>query len=139
MLAVANSAYVTPPKFGVIFPDIELAVCNVLRNQSLGGIRVGNKVPTTRPSEFIRVLRTGGVMETIRSEAAQVTVEAWAQTEFRASAILAICRAIINRSEGIVFGAKELSGPINLPDPSTAQIRYTMSFQIRARGAAITV
>lgn len=130
MLAVAEA---------VLFPDVELAVCNALRSTALGGLPVGIKVPPVRPAEFIRVLRTGGVTETIRSEAAQITVEAWAQTEFRASAILAICRAILSRSEGALFGAKELSGPINLPDPSTAQIRYTMSFHIRARGAAITV
>ena len=122
----------------VLFPDVELLVCNLLRNPILG-LPVGIKVPTTRPAEFIRILRTGGVTESIRSEAAQITVEAWAQSEQRASFILSQCRAIINRAEGSLFGARELSGPINLPDPTTAQIRYTMSFQIRARGAALTV
>lgn len=123
---------------GVLFPDVELAVCNALRNPLIG-LPVGNKVPATRPAEFVRVLRTGGLRESMRSEAAQITVEAWAGTEARASLILSQCRAVLNRSDGVLFGVHELSGPINLPDPSTAQIRYTMSFQVRARGTSVTV
>ena len=122
----------------VLFPDVELELCNLLRNPLIG-LPVGNKIPTTRPDEFLRVLRTGGIKETLLTEAAQITVEAWAQTELRASQILNQARAIINRSEGALFGARELSGPANLPDPLSAHIRYTMSFQIRARGQAVTV
>lgn len=123
---------------GVLFPDVELAVCNALRNPLIN-LPVGVKVPTTRPAEFVRVLRTGGFAESLRSEAAQITVEAWAQTETRASLILSQCRAVLNRSEGALFGVIEMSGPANLPDPTTAQIRYTMSFQVRARGTSVTV
>jgi len=122
----------------VEFPDVELAVCEALR-VPLVGVPVVADVPAARPAEFIRVLRTGGPRETLRTEAAQITVEGWAGSKQRAKFLLNRCRAILNRSEGALFGVIELSGPADLPDPTTAQIRYTMSFQIRAHGAALTV
>lgn len=122
----------------VEFPDVELAVCAALRHPLIG-VPVVVDVPSTRPAEFIRVMRTGGPRETLKTEAAQITVEGWAASKQRAQFLLNRCRAILNRSEGALFGVVELSGPANLPDPTTAQHRYTMSFQIRAHGAALTV
>jgi len=131
MLAVAE---------GVKFIDVPAAVCSTLRaSPLLTGLYVGTTVPATRPSEFFRVLRTGGPKETLKSEAAQITVEAWAGTEARASDLLSTARAILNAADAQLFGVREFSGPANLPDPTTAQIRFTMSFQIRARGTAVTV
>lgn len=131
MLAVAE---------GVKFPDVSKVVCASLKaSPLLAALYIGTTVPPTRPAEFIRVLRTGGPRETLRSEAAQITVEAWAQTEARASDLLSMARAILNASDAQLFGVREFSGPANLPDPTTAQVRFTMSFQIRARGTAITV
>jgi len=125
---------------GVKFIDVPLAVCASLRASSLlTGLYVGTVVPSTRPAEFIRVLRTGGMKETVRSEAAQITVEAWAGTEARASDLLSTARAILNAADAQLFGVREFSGPANLPDPTTAQVRFTMSFQIRAHGTVITV
>lgn len=124
---------------GVKFRDIPQLVCDRLRHPLLAGILVGTKVPTNRPPEFIRVLRTGGIKESLISEAAQITIEAWAQDETRASDLLNTARAILNAADGQLFGVREFGGPANLPDPTTAQIRFTMSFQIRARGTAVTV
>lgn len=115
-----------------------MLVCATLRTPTLG-VPVGTAVPSARPPEFVRVLRTGGLKESVISEAAQITVEAWAQTEARASDLLSTARAILNAADSTLFGVHEFSGPINLPDPTTAQIRFTMTFQIRARGTVITV
>lgn len=123
----------------ILFRDIEALVCNYLRHPLLGGIHVGIRVPPARPAEFIRILRFGGMKETLISEAAIISVEAWAQTEARASLLLSQCRALLNAADGTIYGVHEVSGPANLPDPTTAQIRFTMSFQIRARGTALTV
>jgi len=125
---------------GVKFIDVPAVVCSTLRSSALlTGLYVGTVVPPTRPAEFIRVMRTGGAKETVRSEAAQITVEAWAGTEARASDLLSTARAILNAADAQLFGVREFSGPANLPDPTTAQIRFTMSFQIRARGTVVTV
>lgn len=125
---------------GVKFVDVPMAVCHYLgASPLLTGLYVGTTVPATRPTEFFRVLRTGGAKETLRSEAAQITVEAWAGKEDRASDLLNTARAILNAADSQLFGVQELSGPANLPDPTTAQIRFTMSFLVRARGVAVTV
>lgn len=129
MLAVAEA---------VLFRDIEALVCTYLRKPLLGSIQIGIRIPSTRPAEFIRVMRTGGPRETVASEAAQITVEAWAQSESRASLLLSQCRALLNAADETIYGVRELSGPANLPDPVSSQIRYTQSFQVRARGAVIT-
>ena len=122
----------------VLYRDVEALVCTYLRRPLLGTIQIGIRVPSPRPSEFIRVLRTGGPKETLVSEAAQITVEAWAQTEARASLLLSQCRALLNAADETIYGVRELSGPANLPDPLSAQVRYTQSFQVRARGTVIS-
>lgn len=123
----------------VKFIDAPAAVCAYLRGSSLlAGIYVGTVVPTTRPAEFFRVLRTGGIRETVRSEAAQITVEAWAANESRAYDLLSTARALLNAADSQIYGVREFAGPANLPDPATGSIRYTMTFQIRARGTAVT-
>jgi hypothetical protein len=140
MLAVAEA---------VLFRDVEALVCNYLRPHFVPGMtvvpgpalalgmQVGIRIPNPRVPEFIRVLRTGGPKETLVSEAAQITVEAWAQTEYRASQLLSLCRALLNAADETIYGVREFSGPANLPDPLSAQSRYTQSFQVRARGTVI--
>lgn len=123
---------------GVLFPDVELALCNALRNPLLG-VPVVADIPVTRPAEFVRVIRTGGPRETLRSEAALLAVEAWASTKARASQLAREARAVIFALDGQLFGAREVAGPAYLPDPSSAQIRYTMTVQVRARGQSVTV
>ena len=122
----------------VLFRDVEALVCTFLRKPPLGSIQIGVRIPNPRPPEFIRVLRTGGPKETLVSEAAQITVEAWAQTEDRAALLLSQCRAVLNAADETIYGVREFSGPANLPDPLSAQIRYTQSFQVRARGTVIS-
>lgn len=125
---------------GVKYPDVPLAVCSLLQQSSLlTGLYIGSTIPPTRPKEFLLVLRTGGIKETLRSEAAQITVEAWAQSKARASDLLSSARAILNAADGALFGVEEFGGMGDLPDPTTAQIRFTMTFQIRARGKAVSV
>ncbi|MGN6589503.1 MAG: hypothetical protein ACTHKE_04350 [Sphingomicrobium sp.] len=123
---------------GIQFPDGELAVCNLLRNTLLN-VPVVADIPATRPPEFVRVIRTGGVRETFRSEAGIFAIEAWAQKKARAVELANKARAILNAADGAVFGVRELAGPAYLPDPESTQIRYTMSVQARTRGSAVTV
>ena len=137
----------------VLFRDVEDLVCTFLRARLSaafpgldvfpgqlfpGAPQIGIRVPTARPDEFIRILRTGGPKETLVSEAAQITVEAWAKSEARSSLLLSQCRALLNAADETIYGVREFSGPANLPDPLSAQLRYTMSFQVRARGTVIS-
>lgn len=124
---------------GVQFPDAELAVCNLLRNPLLGGLPVVADIPATRPPEFVRVIRTGGPRETLRSEAPILAIEAWAQKKARAVEIANQARAVLGAADGQVFGVTELAGPGYLPDPQSTQIRYTFTVQARIRGRAVTI
>lgn len=121
----------------VVFRDAEALVIAYLAPY-LGGVPVGTRIPDKRPSLFLRVLRTGGPRETLVSDRPQITLEAWADKETVALGLLQLARAWLNRADGLIFGVEELSGPGNLPDPTSAQTRYTMSFMVRTRGTVIT-
>lgn len=93
------------------------------------------RIPADRPAEFFHCFRTGGPAETPVTEAALITLEAWAATEARAVHLLNRGRAILRAQAGVLFGVTEYGGPTNLPDPTTSQVRYTASFVVRARAA----
>lgn len=122
----------------IVFADVEGLVIQIL-NDALATpfpeVKASTKVPTSRPDEFIRVSRAGGPKETLISENATIIVEAWAQTETRAIAILNYARAVLNAQDDVIFGVTEISGLNNLPDPTTSQTRYTQTFGVRSRGA----
>lgn len=122
----------------IVFGDVEglvIGVLNAALGDSFPGVLASTKVPAPRPDEFIRVSRAGGPKETLISENATIIVEAWAQTETRAVAILNYARAVLNAQDDTLFGVTEISGLNNLPDPTTSQTRYTQTFGVRSRGA----
>lgn len=126
----------------VVQPDVEALVVQVLdANLPLVqlGVPVGTQIPNPRPSTFVRVTRAGGTAETLVSEQAWVIVEAYATFERDAIQLLNTCRAILHALDGgPLFGTFEISGPVNLPDPTTSQVRYTQTLGIRARGTSVT-
>jgi hypothetical protein len=115
-----------------VFTDVEMAVTDVLV-PALDPVRVCTRIPSPRPAEFVRLFRTGGPAETRVTEAALITVEAWADLESRAVTLLNLARAVLRDLDGQLFGVSEYGGPANLPDPTTSQVRYTASFVVRAR------
>lgn len=100
----------------------------------LPGIRIASRVPNPRPALWLRVMRTGGAKENRFVDRPQITLEAWGNDEDDAEKLLEDARAALNAAEGTIFGVEELAGPGELPDPTTAQIRYTMSVWARIRG-----
>lgn len=121
----------------IVFPDVEDLAISVLNTDGRSGVSWYGRVPAARPDEFGRVLRVGGVRETLISDAAELVLEAWAQTDARAVEILNLGRAILAAQDAVLFGCREISGPANLPDPTTDQVRYTLTIQIRVRGARL--
>jgi len=122
------------------FPDIEALVVQLYNTELTArepGVQASTRVPDPRPAEFIRVIRFGGPRESLISENAQIIVEAWATTEARAAALLNLARAILNAQDGQLFGCTEISGPNNLPDPTTSEVRYTQNFGIRSRAIVL--
>lgn len=122
----------------VIFPDAEgLSVQAIMADSRRGTTAWGTQVPNPRPDEFGRLMRFGGPRETLVSERAQLILEGWALTEVRAVQIINFGRAILAAQDGSLFGYEEISGPINLPDPTTDLIRYTCNISVRVRGTSL--
>jgi len=124
----------------LVFPGIEALVVDLFNTeltQRMPTVHSSTKVPTERPAEFVRVARIGGSRESLISENAWITVEAYATSEKRADEILSLARAILNAQSGQLFGCTEISGPNNLPDPTTSGVRYTQNFGIRSRATVL--
>lgn len=122
----------------VVFQDVEaLAIQAINSDSRRGSTKWSTQVPNPRPNEFGRLMRFGGAQSTMVAENAELILEGWAQTETRALQIVNFGRAILATQDGALFGFQEISGPNNLPDPTTSQIRYTCNVSIRARGTVV--
>lgn len=130
-----------------VFPDAAAVACSCLAAglpaQGFEGVSCGTRVPDPRPAAFVRVLRTGGPQDTPVTDYAQLTIESWADDEGTAQDVAQMCRALLMASVGSrvnstpVCGYEELNGPQNLPDPTSAQPRYTFTIRYRLRGSAL--
>lgn len=132
--------------FAILFPDAAAVACSWLaENLPVQGfsVPVGTRVPDPRPAAFVRVLRTGGPQDTPVTDWAQLTVEAWANDEAEAADLAAMCRALLMSTPGHVVagtpvcGYQEFTGPQNMPDPTSAQPRYSFTIRLRLRGSAL--
>lgn len=118
------------------FPDIEDLLSTHLAADV--GVPAGTRAASTAP--FLRVLRTGGPPASRVSDSPQVTVEAYHKLESGALALLELARRSLmelpgNALDGFRFKSAELiGGPVNLPDPSTSNFRYTFTAVVQVRG-----
>jgi hypothetical protein len=122
----------------IVFPDVEQLLIDELKPALAArgwAVTVSSRVPSTRPAEFVRLMRTGGVRRGLVLDDAQVTVEAWAKSESRAVELAQLCRGLLPTFDP-VYGVAEFSAPANLPDPTTAQVRYTATYRVTVRGYA---
>ncbi|ALY10739.1 tail terminator [Arthrobacter phage Suppi] len=98
---------------------------------------VGTKVPNPRPSEFVILRRVGGVRRDLVTDEPTILVEVWANTESRAVRIAAIIQGLLHSYSQIgeysILGCDEISGPVNLPDGLSAQVRYTATYVVAIR------
>jgi hypothetical protein len=131
----------------IVFPDVEAIVISYLNAEFAARsetARASTKVPKSRPTKFVRVLRTGGPSEFIMDRA-QLTLEAWANKATDAIALMQLTRGLMNRINQVTYNGttyqfyapQEFSGPANLPDPDSSQERYTETFSVGVRGTAV--
>jgi len=123
----------------IVFGDTVALVASVLAAGC--DVPTGTRVPTDRPSTFIRVIRTGGPRSNLVTDAAQITVESWADTDGEAHDLAQLARAVLHALPGDVvdgvpvYRVEEFSGPADLPDPLSNQSRYSQTFAVHTRGA----
>jgi hypothetical protein len=123
----------------VIFPDVEALLVEILNDgfDDLDEqIKASTRVPNPRPAEFVKVLVSGGIDETMVTDSVLVTIEGWAKTEPRARQICELARAILRSQDGEIRGVRGFGYPQNLPDPVSDQVRYTSTGDVRVWGAA---
>lgn len=100
-------------------------------------VHVGLSVPNPRPSEFVVVIRAGGVMRNKVTDEPTIIVEAWSDRGSRAWQLANLCRGIMHWFTEInghaVYDVSEFAGPGNLPDPLTGQSRYTATYSVPIR------
>jgi hypothetical protein len=122
------------------WPDVTLLVREWLA-ANLSGIAIGTQVPAENiPS--IRVQRVGGPRTQVL-DVARVLIECRHSTEGYAYAVVADVRDLMRRipgshDEGVVSGVEEIGGPAYLPDPVTAQPRYTLTCLVHVKPADFT-
>lgn len=129
----------------IVFPDIAMLLIGLLEDahDDRGmAVSVYGGIPNPRPTAFTTVRRTGGVRQTIVSDAPIVAFECWADSLELAHDIAQIDRAVVIASEGTqidghpIYRINELAGPAELPDPLSQQSRYTFTIQVGVRGFA---
>jgi hypothetical protein len=130
-----NLAGVRP---AVTAADVVTAVRTWLLEQNPSLI-VASRIPNPRPSTFVRIIRTGGVMAGV-VDGAVIVVEAWAETDPDADRLAQEVRTLIGSAAGrriadtwTVYRVVELSGPGSLPDPDSRQSRVTLTVQVDVR------
>lgn len=130
----------------IVFPDSVALVLIELSLQLpvfLGrAIATGNRVPSPRPDEFVRVRRQGGTRKTIVSEEAYLDVEAWSTSVSAAEDIAQAARAVLFGMKGRTFDGvpvyevNDAGGPAEVADPLSDQPRHTFAIAIHVRGTA---
>lgn len=126
-----------------LFPDAPMELAAELERvhrASFGGeLAVGNRIADPRPAEFGRVLGVGGVRRDPVTDVPTVALEAWAETRSRAAALAQELRACLYALEGATFAGytigavAEFAGPGDLPDPLSAQFRYSGTYAVTIR------
>ena len=117
-------------------PDVEAMAVAFLK-PLVAPVKVATKVANPRPTESVRVYRSGGAALNRILEEAQLTVEAEAETAPRAFALASACReGFLHRSSlmPLVRGVNEVGGLYFSPDPATniPRYRFTVGLMVRA-------
>lgn len=115
--------------------DAEAIVVDFLSSK-MQGVRVGTKMPNPRPTQFVRVWRSGGFAPNRILDVPHITVIASGASTVEASQLAALARgALLNDhvEMALVRGVEEVGGPYYDPDPSAGVDRYTFTVALRIR------
>lgn len=120
----------------VFFPDAVLVVVEYLR--PVLGVPVVSRVPATRPAEFVRIERLGGLRSSLVTDRPRIDIECWSDSEETAEALMSLARAHVlamagKRGSTTVYNVQEVSGPMWLPDSVSGAPRYSFAVEFSTR------
>lgn len=124
----------------VVLPDVEALLIALLAAEGVAD-PISTDVPSPRPAAWLQVQRIGGPITNLVSEAPQISLSGWADAGDTVAALeqLNAARGVLQAlalgliSHPVLFGAREYGGPVNMPDPTSTQARFTCNWVIRAR------
>ena len=105
-------------------------------------VPIRRAVPNPRPVAFVTVRLIGGAGRDPSlpvTDRAQVAVEAWAGNVAAAHDLAQNARAVVHTAQGATLGGiqiyrvVEAGGPVELPDPTSAQPRVTFTVELLVR------
>lgn len=127
----------TPP---VVFPDIEMWASDYLRRHlavyGFPNVYVSNAYPKDPHAKVVTVRRDGGASSDVR-DFPRLGVNVWAGSEFDASELAAMVRALISAAEndGPILRVRNPMGPSPVADENGKPRRY-MTFELTVRSVA---
>ena len=125
----------------ITFPNAREIVRSALDAALPDGVQAHRKIPAgtanPKPSKFVVVRANGGQRETLVSAAALISIEAYAAHPDDAFELCNLAFGLVQSLEEVI-SARGFAYPQELPDPTTSQIRFTSTGEVRVRGAAIS-
>lgn len=122
------------------YPLATPVVVGWLTTQFAGsGVVVATKVPNPRPAELVKPRRVGGPARNLVLDAPMFLFECWSTTGPAAEQLCELTRGYVLAFNGETFGGvwcshvDEIGGPVDFPDPDSAQPRWTYSAQLLLR------
>lgn len=106
---------------------------------SPAGFHVGTRVPNPRPTQFVKVTRTGGPQPNMTISEPTLLVECWGATDALAWAVAAavwpLCHVphAVQLSTAVWASRIEATEPVNFPDPTSGASRYQFIVTPRVR------
>lgn len=131
----------TPP---IVFPDAAAVVADYLRTalaEHGQPVHVGTRVPSPRPTAFVRIERIGGAQRDVVTDRPRLDVHCWGATEEAAHDLMQLARALLGAIPGwrgaTAYDVDEVGGPNLLPDPASSSPRYALAVEISLRGKSL--
>jgi hypothetical protein len=128
----------------VLFGDTEAAVIAWLK-PLIAPVKASTEVPSTRPTEFVKVSLTGGSDPNLVTEWSQLTFECWAADSVRALQICRSLKAHLKAMAGetvngvFVRKVRTVGNPTDFDDPATNLPRYQYTAELNCRFVSIGV
>lgn len=131
----------------IIFPDAQLAIVTLLREQLatldftyVDGFTVGTKVPGDKSLDdshlpYILVRLDGALTSKRVDEDATIRISVWHKTEAQGLALAQACRALLTSYEGgsTIRVITSLTGPVPTSDPESGDPLSTFTVAVRLR------
>ena len=118
-----------------MIPDAEMVAVTLLREAL--DVPVYITPPKHIPGTYVRITRLGGVQRNIVTDSALIGVNCYSRHRSKAAELANKTRLILMDSAGTKVNNagirfwREVSGPVNYPQPDVDRVRYQFSGELR--------